>query len=111
MAKDMVKTRTGGSQASAAELYDFMKKVRYHVSTAAWARHHSIFREAHITRLKGGQLYAVSPESCKGSPLHAIVTSACAWFCDSPSTTMSTSGCSVARFSLTWSNLGTILMP
>ena len=30
MAKDMVKTRTGGSQASAAELYDFMKKVRRH---------------------------------------------------------------------------------
>ena len=28
MAKDMVKNRTGGSQASAAELYDFMKKVR-----------------------------------------------------------------------------------
>ena len=27
MAKDMVKNRTGGSQASAAELYDFMKKV------------------------------------------------------------------------------------
>ncbi len=28
MAKDMAKNRTGGSQASAAELYDFMKKVR-----------------------------------------------------------------------------------
>ncbi len=27
MAKDMVKNRTGGSQASAAELYAFMKKV------------------------------------------------------------------------------------
>ena len=34
MAKDMVKNRTGGSQASAAELYDFMKKVRCRISTA-----------------------------------------------------------------------------
>jgi hypothetical protein len=34
MAKDMVKNRTGGSQASAAELYDFMKKVRCSLQAA-----------------------------------------------------------------------------
>lgn len=31
MAKDMRKNKTGAAQASAAELYDFMKKVRHSV--------------------------------------------------------------------------------
>ena len=64
MAKDMVKNRTGGSQASAAELYDFMKKV---LLATALGHHHSFSPKPHITPLKGGH-HAVSPESCKGSP-------------------------------------------
>ena len=37
MAKDMRKNKTGAAQASAAELYDFMKKVTTHRARASHA--------------------------------------------------------------------------